>query len=423
MPSTLRWLLIQTSMPCRTSSAAMSAWMSEKPTTKSGSSFRISPIFALVKALTLGFSLRARGGRTVKPLMPTMRSCSPSAYRTSVGSSVRQTMRRGPIIATWSSWAHDGWKRLLRLRPGMTWDSRIQHPLRPRTVGAALVQPALGQAVLRAVPELDRARDDAEPAPARRARHLAAFVLGLELRQPRLEGIPRVQRLRLPRRPRAQLAAARAAGEVGVGLGVIDDLDVALDPHLHAVAHTRPVEQQRGARIGLQFAALAPVQVGVEHEAARVTGLQQHGARGRATAGIGGGDGHRGGVRFAGGPSLGEQQVEGVEDLGRQVGHARIVARMPPPCMPYSTTKLIRRLTRHSATLPASSVTTLISLTQAPLIPFTDSAHFFRPCFTASSMLVFDEALSSMTLATDIGDSSWLDGKSMPEWPASGPPS
>ena len=40
----------------------MSAWMSEKPTTKSGSSFRISSIFALVNALTLGFSLRARGG-------------------------------------------------------------------------------------------------------------------------------------------------------------------------------------------------------------------------------------------------------------------------------------------------------------------------------------------------------------------------
>ena len=33
---------------------------------------------------------------------------------------------------------------------------------------------------------------------------------------------------------------------------------------------------------------------------------------------------------------------------------------------------------------------------------FTDSAHFFRPCFTASSMLVVDEALSSMNLATDM---------------------
>ena len=75
----------------------MSAWMSEKPMARSGCSFRISPIFALVNALTFGFSLRACGGLTVKPLMPTMRSCSPSAYSVSVGSSVRQTMRRGPM--------------------------------------------------------------------------------------------------------------------------------------------------------------------------------------------------------------------------------------------------------------------------------------------------------------------------------------
>ena len=59
-------------------------------------------------------------------------------------------------------------------------------------------------------------------------------------------------------------------------------------------------------------------------------------------------------------------------------------------------------LTRHSVTLPLSSVTTLISLTQAPLMFLTDSAHFFRPCLTASSMLVLDAALSSMILATDM---------------------
>jgi hypothetical protein len=32
----------------------------------------------------------------------------------------------------------------------------------------------------------------------------------------------------------------------------------------------------------------------------------------------------------------------------------------------------------------------------------TDSAHFFRPAFTASSMLVLEAALSSMILATDM---------------------
>ena len=89
----------------------MSAWMSENPITKSGCSFRISPIFALVKALTFGFSLRAIGGRTVKPLMPTMRCCSPSAYRVSVGSSVRQTMRWGPLTAPRLLSGRRNWRR------------------------------------------------------------------------------------------------------------------------------------------------------------------------------------------------------------------------------------------------------------------------------------------------------------------------
>ena len=75
----------------------MSAWMSEKPIARSGFSSRMRSILALVNALTLGFSCRARGGRTVKPEMPTMRRSSPSAYSTSVGSSVRQTMRSGSV--------------------------------------------------------------------------------------------------------------------------------------------------------------------------------------------------------------------------------------------------------------------------------------------------------------------------------------
>src|SRR5579875_2126941 len=98
MPSTERWLLIHTSTPAPISSRAISAWISENPIAKSGFNFRISPILALVNAETFGFSLRARGGRTVKPEMPTMRSCSPSAYSTSQGSSVKQTIRSGPRI-------------------------------------------------------------------------------------------------------------------------------------------------------------------------------------------------------------------------------------------------------------------------------------------------------------------------------------
>jgi hypothetical protein len=45
--------------------------------------------------------------------------------------------------------------------------------------------------------------------------------------------------------------------------------------------------------------------------------------------------GHRGAIGFAGGQGLREQRIEGGEDVGREdIGHARIVARMPRRCIP-----------------------------------------------------------------------------------------
>ena len=95
MSATLRWLKTWTSTPRRISADAMSACRSENPSTRSGSSATMRSIFALVNADTRGFSRRARGGRTVKPEMPTIRQSSPSRYSASVVSSVRQTMREG----------------------------------------------------------------------------------------------------------------------------------------------------------------------------------------------------------------------------------------------------------------------------------------------------------------------------------------
>ena len=165
MPATLRWLLIQTSTPRRTRSARDVGLDVGETDHEVRSSLRISPIFADVNALTFGLSVRAIGGRTVNPLMPTMRSCSlPSAHRTSVGSSVRA----------------DDAARADRHRAHMA-----QHPPRPAAVGVALVQVALVQAELRAVPELHRRRARPEAGPARRSRHVAAgearSVLGVAL--------------------------------------------------------------------------------------------------------------------------------------------------------------------------------------------------------------------------------------------------
>ena len=71
---------------------------------------------ALVNAETRGFSRRARGGRTVKPEMPTMRQSSPSRYSVSVVSSVRQTMRCGNPL---DSAGHVPTPRLRRRRTGI----------------------------------------------------------------------------------------------------------------------------------------------------------------------------------------------------------------------------------------------------------------------------------------------------------------
>jgi hypothetical protein len=45
------------------------------------------------KPLIFGFSVRARGGFTVKPEIPAMLSSAPSAYRVSTDSVHRQAMR------------------------------------------------------------------------------------------------------------------------------------------------------------------------------------------------------------------------------------------------------------------------------------------------------------------------------------------
>src|SRR5690606_33063255 len=216
----------------------------------------------------------------------------------------------------------------------------------------ALVQHLLVPAELRRVPEFDPARAHPEAGPARRARHLVAFETLLHFRKPLFEGLARLQCFRLQRGPGAELAAAGTGGEVGVGLLVGNDVHPPLDPHLHAVTDTRPMEQQRRVRVRLQLPALAPVQVGVEHEATRIEGLEQHRARGRPRIERGRRQGHRGAIRLAGRGGGVEQAAElrerfGVQRIvgrgGRILVHCAIVARWTP-----------RTSTRPPATRPGS---------------------------------------------------------------------
>jgi hypothetical protein len=202
-----------------------------------------------------------------------------------------------------------------------------QQALAPLRVGIDLVAPALMQAELRAVPELDATRHHAQPTPAFRSRHIAAGKTRFGGGHARIEFLARGQGARLQRRPRADLAHARARGEVGIGLAVADTLHTALDAHLDArFTQAAPQEQQRHLRVGLQLAALVAVQVGIEHETAFVEGLEQYRACRGTPAAVGGGHGHRVGFEF--GTALGflVQGGKGRQRFGMEIGHGWFLA-------------------------------------------------------------------------------------------------
>ena len=97
--------------------------------------------------------------------------------------------------------------------------------------------------------------------------------------------------------------------------------------------HARPEEQQAGARVGSEFAALAALDMRAEHEAVGAVRLQQHHPHRRpapasavaSAIAVGSDSPRRDGLR--------EQGVEGGEEIGAGSSvHARIVARMVGRC-------------------------------------------------------------------------------------------
>src|SRR6476619_7707665 len=85
-------------------------------------------------------------------------------------------------------------------------------------------------------------------------------------------------------------------------------------------------------------------------------------------------------------------------DLGRPaLVHVRLVQRRPR----QSRTNVTRSVTRYAVIFPPST-STFCSATHAPLMFRRDSPLFSIPTRTASSKLVGETAVSSMTFATDI---------------------
>lgn len=209
-------------------------------------------------------------------------------------------------------------------RKGGAGPAKARSGIEPRPIpafaGANEADPVV-QAKGPVLPELDRHRSDAEASPIGRARDLSDRVLGGVERDRLLERETALERARLLAGPSADPAVARAAGEVGVRLGVADPGHGAAHPHLPAQA--LPVHDHRRLGNRRKLPSLGRVHVGVEHEAVLVRALEEHHADVRKAFGIHGRERHRGRVvRLGGGRLLqpGGEQPEGLVRLGELTG-------------------------------------------------------------------------------------------------------
>src|SRR5436305_7924898 len=110
-----------------------------------------------------------------------------------------------------------------------------EEPLDPPPVRRlALVAEAVVEAAGAVLPELPRGRGQHEAAPGRRPRDSSVAELALGRREALLQLRPRLERLALARRERAELRAARSGREVGVRRLCRHALDAPLYSHLPA---------------------------------------------------------------------------------------------------------------------------------------------------------------------------------------------
>ena len=130
--------------------------------------------------------------------------------------------------------------------------SWVEQALAPAVPGA-LEQAPFVEAVRRGRSRIRSCRGDAEARPARRARHVVAARTCAACRRSGARRSRGRQAVATGPRPRRRARFPAAAAEIGVGLGVADLLDAALDPHL--AAERLPVEDSR-RRMGLARSSL-----------------------------------------------------------------------------------------------------------------------------------------------------------------------
>src|SRR5712691_7825906 len=141
--------------------------------------------------------------------------------------------------------------------------SRIEPRLAPRRARrlAGELDPVV-QPEWPVLPELDQERRQAVAGPIRRPRYGSDGELGGEERDRLLERVATLERRRLLAGPSADLGEARAGGEIGIGLRIVDPGDRTAQPHLPV--RRLPMEQQRALPARVQLPALRTVDVGVE---------------------------------------------------------------------------------------------------------------------------------------------------------------
>src|SRR5688572_12516054 len=149
----------------------------------------------------------------------------------------------------------------------------IEHP----AAGGAAIAHTVVEPRRLPLPQLDHVGDDAVTAPVGGPRRRRVAELALDALDELLERDPRRDRLRLRRRERAELAAARPRREVRIAVLGRDALDRALDPDL--AVERLPEQHERRVRVRGEIAGLAAPVARVERAAAVVELLQQHDAR------------------------------------------------------------------------------------------------------------------------------------------------
>ena len=120
------------------------------------------------------------------------------------------------------------------------------------------------QAIGTVLPEFDSLGQNAETRPVVRAGDRAIAIFFVRGFQAFLECAALVERAGLVGSNGAEARHTGAASEIGIGFGCGNGFDRPLDPDLTATG--LPVKQQGGVRIGVQLAALAAVQIGIENK-------------------------------------------------------------------------------------------------------------------------------------------------------------